>query len=402
MTASTRSRPLALVAALAVLLTLAPTGQASAQQADPAERTVSLVQRPDGSLEVVTGPSFAAVTGTVLVTEADTVLHPAGRTYEYTSSGTVTDELRPEQWNLDDLQAERVWQAVTGEDQVIAIVDTGVDGDHPDLADRLVEVWSATGRDELVDDQGHGTHVAGIAAASVGDDYGVAGLAPEAGLMSVQVTGEDGSAYASDVSRGVIWAADHGATVINISLAGPRESQVLNAAIDHAVDAGVVVVVAAGNAHGNGNPVMYPASHPRVLAVGALRDAETRSAFSSTGDYVDIAAPGSAIMSTRPRDAWGYASGTSMAAPLVAGAAALLRSHDSSLSVDEVHALLMDSARDLGRKGHDDDFGAGAVDVIAALTAMGEDLTEPEPEPEPEPQAEVRVPRPTYGHFSRG
>src|SRR5690606_23622780 len=137
---------------------------------------------------------------------------------------------------------------------------------HPDLDGRLVTGYSATGSDELVDAQGHGTHVAGTAAASLGDGYGIAGLAPEAAIMPVQVTDAEGMAYASDVAEGLIWAVDNGATVANMSLAGTRESQVLNGAIDYATANGVVVVVAAGNEHGRGNPRTYPASHPGVLA----------------------------------------------------------------------------------------------------------------------------------------
>ncbi|HUG85102.1 MAG TPA: S8 family serine peptidase, partial [Euzebya sp.] len=242
----------------------------------------------------------------------------------------------------------------------------------PDLRDRLVPGFSATGADERVDGHGHGTHVAGTAAASLGGGYGVAGLAPEAAIMPVQVTDADGLAYASDVAEGLIWAVDTGATVANMSLAGTSESLVLNGAIDYAVASGVVVVVAAGNEHDRGNPRTYPASHPDVIAVGSLRDATTRSAFSSTGDWLDLAAPGSSIISTRPDGTFGYASGTSMAAPLVAGAVALVRSAAPDLASQDVRALLLDGARDLGSSGWDEAFGHGALDVMSVLDQLTE------------------------------
>ncbi len=349
------------------------TGTADAAEHGTDTRRVRLVRGWDGSLTVQTGTTFARAGGVVVAEEADSVLHVTGgltSTLLDTVSGLVADEYRPSQWNLDAVAAETVWQVASGEGQVIAIVDSGIDGTHPDLRDRLVDGWSAVGGSPLVDGLGHGTHVAGTAAASVGGGFGVVGLAPEADLMSVKVTDAQGAAYASSVAQGVIWATDHGATVINMSLAGTVQSHVLDAAIAYAVDNGVVVVVAAGNEHDRGNPRTYPGSHPDVIAVGALRTTQQRASFSSTGDWVDVAAPGASVLSTVPGDGFGFKSGTSMASPLVAAGAALLLSLDSSLSVEQVYALLTSSAVDLGSRGWDAEFGHGSMDVVAAVTQL--------------------------------
>ena len=345
--------------------------------------TVRLVENTDGSLEVLTGSAFASAGATVLVEEPDTVLRTTllDTSWLLNRDGLANDELRDDQWGLTHVGAERAWTRTHGEGQVIAIVDSGVDGEHPDLRDRLVDGVSTTGGDELVDGHGHGTHVAGTAAASAGDRFGVAGLAHGANIMPVQVTDPDGLAYASDVAEGLLWAVQHGATVANLSLAGTQESRVLSRAIDFAVDRGVVVVVAAGNEYNRGNPATYPAAHPSVIAVGALRDAHSRSSFSSTGDFVDLAAPGSSILSDRPGGVFGYASGTSMAAPLVAGAVALLRTLDPDLDPEGVADALTVTATDLGATGRDDEFGHGGMDLLAAMEAVA-------PSPEPDPLAD--------------
>jgi serine protease len=353
------------VIGLAAVLTV---GAAVPAAAAPA-RTARLVQMADGTLAVHHGQSFSGA-GRVLVEEVDVplglALSPVSDLLD-AETGLASDALRTEQWNLDEVAAETAWTASTGSGQVVAVIDTGIDPSHPDLQGRLRSGWSVTG--STADDHGHGTHVAGTIAAVAGNDEGVAGIAPDAELLPIRVAGADGSVYASDVAAGLIWAVEHGATIANLSLAGTQRSGLLDAAIDHAVARDVVVVVAAGNEYENGNPVTYPAAHPDVVAVAALRDATTRAGFSSTGDFVDLAAPGAAILSTRPRASYGYASGTSMAAPLVAGAAALLRAADPAMTAADVVAALTGSAVDLGDRGVDDAFGHGALDVVAALGA---------------------------------
>lgn len=360
---------LTVIAAVALILCLAVQPAAADE-----ESTIQLVQHPDGRLAVVTGTQFADAGAVVLAEEPDMVMRIAGvGDYLDPATGEATDHKRPWQWGLDLLQAESAWSRANGAGQTIAIIDTGVDASHPDLNDRLVDGYSATGRDELDDRNGHGTHVAGIAAASLGERYGVVGVAPTAALMSVQVANEFGAAYTSAVAEGIIWAVDHDADVINLSLGGTQESLVVNGAIDHAVANDVVVVVAAGNWYERGNPISWPAAHPDVIAVGGLLHAQRRDATSSTGDWLDLTAPGRNILSSLPPHVatvdggWGWSNGTSMAAPAVAGAAALVWSAAPDLTAAEVQGALLYGARDIGDPGRDDEFGFGRLDVNAAL-----------------------------------
>ena len=361
----------------------AAPASAATPVATPAERdtgTVRLVRTPDGALEVHTGPRTRTV-GDVVAEGPDVAFRPAGDPLPLVD-GLVDDLMRRNQWSLDLLQAETVWATADGEGQVIAVVAPGVDADHPDLAARMVEGLAVRGTDPTVDGLGHGTHVAGIAAAVAGDAFGTAGLAHRAQIMPVKVIDDDGLGYASDVAEGVLWAVDNGATVINLSLAGTQRSTVLDAAISHAVAQGVVVVAAAGNEYRDGNPRVFPAAHDEVIAVASISDPDSRSSFSSVGDWVDIAAPGSSILSARPGGVHGFASGTSMATPLVAAAAALVRQVAPELTPAEVGALLTDTAIDVGPRGRDDEFGHGTMDVLAALAEIA-----PQPEAE-QPEAE--------------
>jgi subtilisin family serine protease len=281
------------------------------------------------------------------------------------------DPLAPQQWALSTLQAAQVGDA-TG--QVVAVVDTGVDATHPDLAGVVLAGtdFVSPGGDGRNDPNGHGTHVSGIIAAVGDNGIGVAGLAQGAKILPVRVMGADGSGYDSDAAAGVVWASDHGANVINLSLGGPDRSTVMDSAVQYALSKGVSVVVAAGNdATPTADPVEWPAADPGVLAVGAVDSSGIRPSWSSTGAHLAVAAPGVDILSTVPvttQDPSGYASwsGTSMAAPFVSAAAALLRHTQPGLTAAGVRSRLMATADDLGLPGFDSLYGAGRVDVLAA------------------------------------
>ncbi|MDP9405740.1 MAG: S8 family serine peptidase, partial [Actinomycetota bacterium] len=269
--------------------------------------------------------------------------------------------------------AETAWTYGDAAGQVVAVVDTGVDGTHPDLAGTLVPGFDAAtvGGSATVDLHGHGTHVAGIAAAVVDNGVGVAGLGRRAAIMPVRVLDADGLGTSDDVAEGIVWAVDHGADVVNLSLGGTERSTVIASAVRYAGANDVVVVAAAGNEGDAGNPVTYPAAEPGVVAVAAVDRGDVHPTFSGSGDWVDIAAPGVDIVSTVPG---GYASssGTSMAAPFVAATAALVRARHSQLDAEQVAAHLLATADDIGATGTDPLFGAGVVDPVAALS-------EPEP-----------------------
>ena len=216
------------------------------------------------------------------------------------------DPLRSAQWALDKLGFEPVRDAVEPSTVTVAVVDTGVEASHEDLAGTVLGGWDAlTGRPGAdTDGYGHGTHVAGIVAALTGNGLGGSGAASGVRILPVRVLDADGQGWSSSIAEGIRWAADHGADVINLSLGGTVPSDVYRVAINYAVNGrGAVVVASAGNDYQSGNPMQYPASDPDVIAVGASTASGARAAFSSTGGYVAISAPGTSILAPCPADA---------------------------------------------------------------------------------------------------
>jgi thermitase len=293
----------------------------------------------------------------------------------------LNDPYYGSQWGLSKIDAPAAWDAATGSNIVIAIVDTGIDLTHPDLscADKLTAArWNFVANNSTPqDDNGHGTHVAGIAAACGNNGKGVAGVAWGAQLMPVKVLDSNGSGYYSDIAAGITYAVDHGARVVNLSLGGAGSGTVLADAVQYAHDHGVLVVAAAGNCAqggsscGNlGNPAMYPAAYPTVLAVAATDSGDNWASFSEHQPYVDVAAPGVNIYSTLRGGNYGSMSGTSMATPHVSGLAALLWSLAPSLTVDQVESLMESTADDLGTPGKDDYFGYGRINAGRTLNSL--------------------------------
>ncbi len=275
-----------------------------------------------------------------------------------------------QQYGPAAIQAPQAWGMVTGSISVtLAVIDSGIDLVHPDLADRLVPgLTLVAGTATAQDDNGHGTHVAGIAAADGGNAIGIAGINWGARLMPVKVLDSRGQGDDADVAAGIVWAVDHGADVINLSLGGPCPSPVMELAVTYAYTMGVTVVAAAGNSGGPG--VLCPAAFPTVIAVAATTADNTRASFSTYGPEVDLAAPGAVIYSTLWTPAgsgYGYKSGTSMAAPHVAGVAALLAGQPEFDSPDKIREALEATALDLGSLCRDSYYGAGLVQAYAAL-----------------------------------
>lgn len=280
-----------------------------------------------------------------------------------------------EQWGLDVVESRSSWEYATGKDVVIAVVDTGVDEGHRDLRGQTVSGYDFVDDDRKPkDENGHGTHVAGIAAAAA-NDYGIIGAAPEAKIMPVRALDANGSGSNATIAEAIDWAVDHGANVINLSLdetgllgriekGGP-----VNDAITRADEAGVVVVAASGNAGEVGQQYQFGV---HVLVVNASNKVGTATYFSNVGDARAVAAPGTDILSTVPTypttlfpdgtDGYATLAGTSMAAPLVAGVAAQLIS--VGVPSDEVIDLLTQTA------SNPDDLpglGNGIIDAHAAL-----------------------------------
>lgn len=275
------------------------------------------------------------------------------------------------QWNLPVIETNRAWKLSKGSDDVIvAVVDTGVDLRHPDLNGRLLEGYNAIEPDEKpYDDVGHGTHVAGIIAANVNNNEGIAGMMWGGKILPVKALDNSGAGTSYSVAEGIIWATDRGAKVINLSLGNYADAQFLHEAVKYAYDRDVVLIAATGN--DNTERPGYPAAYPEVLAVSATDYQLQRASFSNYGDYVDVMAPGESIASTYPDNQYAALSGTSMACPHVTALAALIRSVNPDLRNTEVMDLIRSNVIDLGPTGRDKDYGYGQIDVYSALSAAG-------------------------------
>jgi len=271
------------------------------------------------------------------------------------------------QWNLPEISTDTGWNVSKGSaDVVVAVLDTGVQSDHPDLKGRLVKGTNIVDPSSPPeDDVGHGTHVAGIIAAEVNNNEGVAGMTWLTKVMPVKVLDSSGAGSTYSVAQGIIWATDHGANIINMSLGNYAEAEFLHDALKYAHKHGVVIVAASGN--DNTERPGYPAAYSEVLAVSATDSNEARAEYSNYGDYIDVAAPGSSIPSTYPGSRYAALSGTSMASPHVAALASLVRAVNPDLSNEEVMELLRRTAKDLGAPGKDKNFGYGQIDVKTAL-----------------------------------
>ncbi|MGG0936342.1 S8 family peptidase [Brevibacillus centrosporus] len=274
------------------------------------------------------------------------------------------------QWNLPLIGMEQSWDVSEGSsDVIVAVVDTGVDMEHPEFEGKLVEGYNVLdGSNKPQDDNGHGTHVSGVIAAKTNNKDGIAGMTWKSKLMPVKAIGADGSGSAVDIAQGIYWATDHGADVINLSVGNYTSSAALKEACKYAYDNNVVLVAASGN-DASDQP-SYPAAYDEVLSVAAVDHLKERADFSNFGDYVDVAAPGVDIPSTYIYSDYASLSGTSMACPHVAALAALVRSVHPDMKSHDVMELIRSSALDLGPPGHDQLYGYGMIDVNRTLRQL--------------------------------
>ncbi|MBC7824825.1 MAG: S8 family serine peptidase [Candidatus Parcubacteria bacterium] len=294
------------------------------------------------------------------------------------ASQAPNDPMYSQQWNLHSINVESSWQDTKGKGATVAVIDTGI-SEVPDLK----ETSFAKGydfvndREDARDDNGHGTHVAGTIAQSTNNGFGVAGIAYEATLIPLKVLSASGGGTVADIAEAIRFAADHGANVINMSLGGGGESSAMAEAIDYAHKKGVLIIAAAGNS--GQNSASYPARYPHVLGVAALDSSGQKADYSNFGAGVDVSAPGGStseenaaggilqntIDPSTGESTFAAFQGTSMAAPHVAGVAALV-SASGVKDPDEVAAALTQSAR----KVQDDElnhYGAGKLDAAAAV-----------------------------------
>lgn len=276
------------------------------------------------------------------------------------------------QWPAPQIGLPAAWDVTTGSSStIVAVIDTGVQLNHPDL-DAKITTGANAGYDfanndaDPSDDHGHGTFVAGIIAAesnTSGAGSGIAGVCWACRIMPVKVLGANGSGSTFSVAAGIDWARTHGAKVINLSLGASNADPTLQAAVDNAFNAGVVVVAASGN---SGGAVLYPAAFPNAIAVGANNSSGARSSFSSYGPELDVMAPGESVFSTSIGATYGWGSGTSFAAPHVAGVAGLMMSAGITAPAD-IAARLAATATDIGSAGFDNLTGWGRVDAARAI-----------------------------------
>jgi thermitase len=279
------------------------------------------------------------------------------------------------QYGLAAIRAPQGWDLATGSSSVvIAIIDSGVDYGHTDLAGKLTagHNFVACPNSALPcaflpqDDYGHGTHAAGIAAALTNNNTGVAGVSWGARVMPIKVLDSFGNGSYENVAAGIVWAVDHGAQIINLSLGGINPSAVLESAVQYAYSNNTLLVASSGN---QGSPnVLYPARYPRVVAVGASNMNNLPASFSNYGPQVDLAAPGENIYSTWVGNSYQIRTGTSMSAPYVSGLAAVLFGYISG--ADTVRGVMESTALDIGPIGWDDYSGAGLIQMDAALALV--------------------------------
>ncbi|MFO0982168.1 MAG: S8 family serine peptidase [Planctomycetota bacterium] len=294
-------------------------------------------------------------------------------------------------WGLRKIGADQAWGIwLPHQTAVIAVLDTGAQVSHPDLANQMYRNGSnavigyntINNSTDVSDGHSHGTHCCGTAAAQVNNGVGIAGVAGWQGdantagttairIMPVKVLSDSGSGWDSDIAEGITWAADNGADVISMSLGGPSFSNTVNSAVQYAWGKGCVIVAAAGNS-GSSSP-SYPAAYSNVLSVAASDSNDKLTSFSNYGTWVKIAAPGSGIYSTIPASSYGYKDGTSMACPHVAGAAALLVAQNPSLSNSAIVSILTGNVDGYTpyASGRTIASGAGRMNVYKALLAAG-------------------------------
>ncbi|WOX25396.1 type VII secretion-associated serine protease mycosin [Streptomyces solicathayae] len=318
---------------------------------------------------------------TVLLAASFAVLPAAGPAH--------ADTIRARQWGLEAMHTSEAWRTTKGRGITVAVLDTGVDATHPDLAGNVLAGNDLVGFGARRGDRAwarHGTAMAGIIAGhghGPGRQDGVLGIAPQARILPVRVIleGTDKSrakartTRGSALAQGIRWAVDHGADVINLSLGDDSESAHPDAgedsAVQYALARGVVVVASAGNGGDKGDHISYPAAYPGVIAVTAVDMYGTHASFSTSRWYATVSAPGVDVVIADPDRRYYEGWGTSAAAAFVSGAAALVRAAHPDLTPAQVKQLLVDTARDRPKGGRNDDKGYGTVDPAAAIRAGG-------------------------------
>jgi hypothetical protein len=293
------------------------------------------------------------------IAEVDGVLEPAL---------TPNDPRYSSAWHLPKIEAPSAWDSTQGAGVTIAILDSGVDTTHPDLTPQLVPGWNFFDNNNNVEDVfGHGTAVAGVAAAAGNNAIGVASVGYRAKIMPLRITDTSGNGYFSMMASALTWAADNGARVANISFLGVSLSATVDSAAQYMRSKGGVVVISGGNT----SALRTDPPSPSFTAVAATDNVDARASFSSWGDYIDVAAPGVSLWTTWRGGGYAGFSGTSASSPVVAGVYALMMSAKPGLQPANYDSVLFSTAQDLGSAGWDQQFGTGRVNAARAVSTIG-------------------------------
>ncbi len=332
---------------------------------------------PNHASAVIASAALDAVAPYVEYVEADVTVN--GELTPNDTAFTVASQV----YGQTIVEAPHAWDLSTGiTNTITAILDSGINREHPEFAGRVLAGYDfINGDDDPADDHGHGTHVAGIAAAALNNEQGGAGICPQCMILPVKVLDSGNKGTWGSVAAGIYYAVDQGARVINLSLGATVSSRTLEDAISYAEAHDVLVVASAGNAAST--TPYYPAALPYVIAVSATTDSDVQWALSNEGDHLDLSAPGYRIYSTYHDLAQngGYAlmSGTSMASPFVTGLIGLLASFDLTLTGAEIYDIIVTTTDDLGEPGKDPLYGYGRVNVYQALVAANDGVEPSDP-----------------------
>ena len=320
---------------------------------------------------------------------------PEALRFQLSQAGSGDDPLYSRLWHLERAKFPAAWARTTGQGVIVAVIDSGVDPEHPDLKANLrplIDEVAAFDRTDIIGDEsfagrdghGHGTHVCGLVAAVRNNGLGVVGGAPGATILPIKVTANDGETDDAAIAKGITDAVDQGARVLNLSIGGPDPSELLLEALNHAFQRNATVVIAAGN---DGGLVNYPAAYPGVIAVGGSTELESVARYSSRGDDLVLVAPGGGapgaeegdqVYSTLPTydcaltlnggkpKNYGGQAGTSMASPLVSALAALVLAQHPTLSGAQVRTRLAATCDDMGAVGFDEASGWGLINADRA------------------------------------
>ena len=278
--------------------------------------------------------------------------------YVYQTSSIPNDVSYGNQWALQKISADRAWDRTTGTNtDKIAIIDTGINGLHEDLFGKVADGYNAITEKSIPantnsDDNGHGTAVAGVSAAVTNNSKGIAGMDWQANIIPIKALDKNGSGYSYNIAKGIIYAADNGAKIINLSLGGNNLSETLKNAIDYAHDQkGVIIVAASGNENSSIN---YPARYGKVFAVGATNKSDSRWSQSNYGSELDVVAPGEQILTTSNSGSYVYATGTSLAAPYVSALVSLVWSENPTFSNSQIESIIKSNTDKVaGMEGED-------------------------------------------------